>query len=231
MSTSVRSRKYYTSDESGNSAQAFTILSHYSKAIKELYTTCLVVSGSHQAARECLCDCLIAHPRQTDVRKMRKLCAEIALKHIGSSVEIDYLNDAPGLGDLSYEMRRCAMLLYGCGLSVSQAARALGLSKAAVREMDLKARASLKCPKDTSRRRMLAILCRKELKNGAEVPEEAYLVRTMAHKLEQQSASSRVQSSSSGSPSLVFSFLFLLVLCAGIWLSAVIFHYFLQMRH
>ena len=231
MDTSVKSRKYYTNDESGNSAQAFKIVSHYSKAIKELYTTCLVVSGSHQAARECLCDCLVAHPHQTELRKMRKLCAESALRRASSSTEIDYLNDAPGLGDQSYEIRRCAMLLYGCGLSVSQAARAIGVNKAAVREMDLKARAALKCAPNTSRRRMLTQLCRKELKSGAEVPEETYLVRTMAHKLEQQSAASRIQTSGKGSLKLLFSFLVLLLICAGIWLAAVVFHYFLQMRH
>ena len=156
------------------SAQAAACIRAYRPFYNELYTLCLAVTGTHRSAREALADAMILQPERPARRKALSECRKASLLYAydAEGDAYDSLSSAPGIETQDSQVRRCAFLHYGCGLTASEIAKILRVRKREVHTMLRSALASLPAGNAEKRTRVLKKLCLQELRQGSDVPDE-----------------------------------------------------------
>ena len=188
----------------------FTI---YKERYRYLYTAALSICGNETDAGEILTSAIIEAGEKASFERSVRLVTEHALEYADAEdVHAEFLSDTV-FSDEAPEVRRALLLKYGVGLSRRKAAEIAGINKSDA-VMLFKRFADVP---------NISQICKAELTRGEYAPDKATF-RQMLNSVSQQNAVKKVRRGGFGRA--VTGILLIILICAMIWMSAVMLDYY-----
>ena len=202
------------------------------KSLNYLYNACLVITGNHQTAQDVLTELFMQLGKSFSHKHIENKAIRFALRYANkqAACEVDFLTDCDSLDFESSELRRATILRFGCGLTVSETARVMGLKTGEISAFESRAIFVLKHGNTHARKKALCGICLAALKAGTNVPTKQTLLQSVDLNFELQKDDLTYKAARSPIFSIILAVVMLSLVGILAWLLALILNYLRLIR-
>ncbi len=206
------------------------LLNAYKGLYRELYAICFTVTGSERNSVQALLDVMLTLQTHAKRERVRDQAVKSALQYESNTTcnyaFLDDVHGAPELANEDIQARRLAVMVYGCGVKTSVAAKLTGMKTAEAKNALNRLLRLVRGKSESAREKAMEDICKRELKQFPYAPDLAVFSRSLEYRLQNEDGNNEIASGGRRLVSNIMALIMLLLIGFMLWTGVVLLNYF-----